>query len=919
MTNPQELFDAFADEMSLPWMLSQTEALWKIELGQRTREHRRSARFAEQLLNESGLQQVQRLTFPADGKTAYLDRVMPLAWDATVGRLTVTRSPIPFYAPVVADYDRHPFHLIHGSVSTPSGGVTTRLISEEQMYAGEDARGAMVLLAPETRPYGAIVRDVCDLGALGLVSDHLKHRYDTPDGICWVNACTEGAHWHVHEDDRPFVGFSVSPRVGDQLHAAVRAGKVQVHVESDGRRYEDELDLVTGVVPGEDPRELWLLSHLYEPMPNDNSTGCIAAIEVARAIQRMTRDGRLPRPRFTLRVVLGMETYGFAAYAHRRGVELRDQVLGALNMDTIVGDMETLRLAPAGMPFCGDYVIEELSRACQGRGHLPPHVIDDRGSYGDDMLMNDPTIGVPTIWPPARAPLWHNSQQSMARIDPKQYLASAAFRAAWTAQMLTLAGERLDGQVHRAALLAEEHLHQEAMSILQRTSTAAPREPEMVLREARCFMGYRSDRETQRLANFARFDDRACVQQALTRVRRTGARVQRDLIKQLREMIGPNGNSPTTEAQHSDVRRLAATIVPARATAGMPHDLARVPKAERRRLPSAAYFHHVLGGMDGERTLETIVREAAWQAGREVTPALLRSCIGAVEYLSEHGYLHTHFEDVVTQNDIVAALRRVGLREGQLVLMHSALSPLGHVEGGPEAVIDAVREVIGEAGTLLMPAFSRSEIVVDGSAPRSRQFRPYNPKTSRPWVGRVPSRFLHYEGVVRSAHPTHSVAGLGPLAADCLDGHRESHAPFSSHSPFGRMLEHDAKMIWVGADLSATTLFHLLECETRMPFLADVLCRVERPNGNLETVHVPGYPAGHRDYYREPGEATKIYQRLLNDGLKIRRTRVGQGEVRLVDAQQMYRLGLVALADDPGLLLCDQPACAFCRRYACES
>ena len=50
-----------------------------------------------------------------------------------MGRLTVTKSEIPFDEPVVADYERHPFHLIKGSTGTPEGGIKARLLTEEQV------------------------------------------------------------------------------------------------------------------------------------------------------------------------------------------------------------------------------------------------------------------------------------------------------------------------------------------------------------------------------------------------------------------------------------------------------------------------------------------------------------------------------------------------------------------------------------------------------------------------------------------------------------------------------------------------------------------------------------------------------------------------------------------------------------------
>ncbi|MDQ3703782.1 MAG: AAC(3) family N-acetyltransferase [Chloroflexota bacterium] len=62
----------------------------------------------------------------------------------------------------------------------------------------------------------------------------------------------------------------------------------------------------------------------------------------------------------------------------------------------------------------------------------------------------------------------------------------------------------------------------------------------------------------------------------------------------------------------------------------------------------------------------------------------------------------------VTQSDIVVGLRRLGLEQGAVVEVHSSLSALGRVEGGADAVIDALQEVVGAVGTLVMSAYAVS-------------------------------------------------------------------------------------------------------------------------------------------------------------------------------------------------------------------
>ncbi len=55
--------------------------------------------------------------------------------------------------------------------------------------------------------------------------------------------------------------------------------------------------------------------------------------------------------------------------------------------------------------------------------------------------------------------------------------------------------------------------------------------------------------------------------------------------------------------------------------------------------------------------------------------------------------------DRVARADMAEGLRSVGLARGPVVLRHSSLSRVGFVEGGGEAVVDALLEVVG----LLVP------------------------------------------------------------------------------------------------------------------------------------------------------------------------------------------------------------------------
>ena len=60
----------------------------------------------------------------------------------------------------------------------------------------------------------------------------------------------------------------------------------------------------------------------------------------------------------------------------------------------------------------------------------------------------------------------------------------------------------------------------------------------------------------------------------------------------------------------------------------------------------------------------------------------------------------------VTVHSLMADLQAIGLRPGSTIIVHSSLSTLGWVSGGPVAVVLALENVLTPAGTLVMPTHS---------------------------------------------------------------------------------------------------------------------------------------------------------------------------------------------------------------------
>ena len=61
---------------------------------------------------------------------------------------------------------------------------------------------------------------------------------------------------------------------------------------------------------------------------------------------------------------------------------------------------------------------------------------------------------------------------------------------------------------------------------------------------------------------------------------------------------------------------------------------------------------------------------------------------------------------VILKDEIIQKLKEVGLKNGDTVMVHTSLGKMGYVCGGAQAVIEALMEVVGDSGTIMMPTQS---------------------------------------------------------------------------------------------------------------------------------------------------------------------------------------------------------------------
>ena len=248
-----------------------------------------------------------------------------------------------------------------------------------------------------------------------------------------------------------------------------------------------------------------------------------------------------------------------------------------------------------------------------------------------------------------------------------------------------------------------------------------------------------------------------------------------------------------------------------------------------------------------------------------------------------------------TKSSLMNDLERMGIDPKGTLLMHSSMKSIGSVEGGADTVLDALSEYMKD-GLLVLPTHTWS--YVNASNPR------FDVANSPSCVGILPELFRKRPGVIRSLHPTHSVAALGKDAAEFVAGAELLDTPCHRESVWGKLLDRQATILLVGVDLRRNTFIHGIE------EWVDIPGRLTDHHEQLITVLPDGTEItvpSRRHCGLSWSEHFWKVEKVLEEQGAIHRAQLGDAKVWVCSTVKTTEILTAMLAENPDLFSDNEP------------
>jgi len=884
-----KLFELLSRHLSPERICKQAEVIHNSDRWNSFDGYKRTADMLAGALGDAGADSVERIEIPCDGKFVFGDWVMPLAWDAQEGLLELI-GPGGRREMLLADYRAVPNNLIRWSRPTAEEGEVFELVRlsdgmDEDAWKGADVAGKMVFVhcpADEAYPLAA------EYGAAGLVTDYSTQPAEYGDAVQWCNRWSSYALWGFTRQDKPMLGFSLTPNVGKELTRRLKGRrKLKVRATVKARFYEGTSDIITATITGAErpEQEIVFYAHVYECQLDDNAVSAAMFVEMVRVIHRLIQAGLIERPARTIRFMLGWEWIGSTYYAmhHRRGKDW----LASICCDALSFSQEytkvpiDISLSPTFATSFADAWFVQLWKD-HFAAALPMVAWRTTGwNMWTDTNWIDPDMGcISNVYP--TQPLghtWHKSHTNAGMVD-RQVLRNFSLTCLTWAWTIASADP---GRARRLARIGAERIERRIRRCAGRFDFSRP-DTQLARAQLQAELGYLRQAGRRAIDTTALASDDAPTAALVDAL---NARIEAAIDEETRmaeerfartAAIADDWEAHRPlDLQRDRDQRIADNMVPSRRVKGYLWSLHRFSHDDRRRFQSYGRIEPLaLFLADGERSLGDIIRRCEFEKNQRPN---LRNVIRQFRMLADAGYVEIAYKRTFDTARLSEDLRRLGVAEGDTILVHSSLSSLGPLAGGPDAIFAALDETVGASGTVCLPTFTYS--TVDANPP-------YDLRSTPSRTGELTNLFLRRPGAVRSGNASHSLAATG-RRAEYIIADDADYSPCDMRGAFGKLYQLDAKVVMIGCGLAPNTTLHAVEDWANLPSMQPRTYHYVDPAGRRREVVYEKVPVDHREFYTH---RVSSFERLFRREGLLREGDVGLARAFLMRSRDIIDRGI---------------------------
>lgn len=250
-----------------------------------------------------------------------------------------------------------------------------------------------------------------------------------------------------------------------------------------------------------------------------------------------------------------------------------------------------------------------------------------------------------------------------------------------------------------------------------------------------------------------------------------------------------------------------------------------------------------------------------------------------------------------TKKELQTQIESFEIKPNDTLLIHSSMKAVGEVEGGADTLLDIFIELLKD-GLLIFPTHTWDRINAKNPI--------FDVENTSSCVGILTELFRKRPGVVRSWHPTHSVAALGRDTMEYIKGEENIDTPCRRDGCWGKLYDREAKILFLGALTTRNTIIHGAEewanIPNRLTENPEAL-QIRTPTG--EIIDTPMYR-----HHSPVGDISQHYGILETPMEKrgiLTRGKIGSATSVLVEVKPMIDLTIELLKRDPDLFITNEP------------